>query len=446
MNPTAGICAEPQVPRKARGKAFPRLVAGNFPCGRLAFQPDPENVHGRVDIAIMRSPAARTNPRSYSKSCDTYRPLRRQEAARRTGLGTISFTDIDIHGLPSGSFVPQHMSEGRPARIQDGLSHRGLCEFGRAYVTDDDKAVPTGNPSGLFVEMVATSVGDLGVDRADAALVSGALGDPEHGLVLAIMPKSGDLFAIAQRGKLLQAQVNADHPGTGREVVCDLAMEGHIPAPAGILHEGTALERACDLAGFPEAESALEVDDPVAINTDAPGNERHPPERPLPSETGAEARTFSVLVARANELAANLIGRVGMYAEIGGAAGNQIPQVNRGRPAAIAARNSARLGLSLCGDTEVPHLIAGYRVALQSLSARGILDAEFVGDDHEAGRLAGSAVVRSRGRAVVRYRAAPPYLAQIHKENNALASRRHAETPDHTPNTPRRPVLADGEE
>src|SRR5215213_4636089 len=102
----------------------------------------------------MQRTAVRTGPASYSKICDTSRPRQRKASARRTDLGTVSFVSFDIHRLPSGSFVPQHVPERRPTSVQDGLSHLGFRKLGRAHVADNDQTIFTSNPRGFHMKVV----------------------------------------------------------------------------------------------------------------------------------------------------------------------------------------------------------------------------------------------------------------------------------------------------
>jgi hypothetical protein len=115
---------------------FTALKNGDFANATLMFQRGRENVHGRVDVAIMRRSAVRAFPAPYSKACDTSRPQRGHSATRRTDLGTPAFVNIDIDRLPSGSLVSQHVPEARPASIENGLCRSRPRQAGGTYVAD----------------------------------------------------------------------------------------------------------------------------------------------------------------------------------------------------------------------------------------------------------------------------------------------------------------------
>jgi hypothetical protein len=53
---------------------------------------DRENVLGRVNIAVVTLTTAVTDPFSYSKTCDTFRPRIGLFTATRTGLGGVGIT------------------------------------------------------------------------------------------------------------------------------------------------------------------------------------------------------------------------------------------------------------------------------------------------------------------------------------------------------------------
>src|SRR4051794_15012874 len=66
-----------------------------------------ENIPGRVHVAVVACAAVGTIPFSYSKACDTFRPLRRQCSARRTGLGR----ELLVHFRERRRLVAQHVAE-----------------------------------------------------------------------------------------------------------------------------------------------------------------------------------------------------------------------------------------------------------------------------------------------------------------------------------------------
>ena len=95
-----------------------------------------EDIASGVDITIMRDTTLRTYPASYSEVCDTFRP--RLAFARRTDSGRERFIDFLVPSPVRSRFVAEHVSEGRPACIEDGLRQAGLGESGSVHITDRD--------------------------------------------------------------------------------------------------------------------------------------------------------------------------------------------------------------------------------------------------------------------------------------------------------------------
>ena len=97
-----------------------------------------QDILSRIDISIMHPATLRTNPVSYSKACDTFRPRIGQGAAIRADLGAKRFVHFFKPRAMLNSLVRQLSSEGRPARIHNGLRHAGLGESGGADVAHRD--------------------------------------------------------------------------------------------------------------------------------------------------------------------------------------------------------------------------------------------------------------------------------------------------------------------
>lgn len=112
---------------------------------------------------------------SYSKRAHTFRTAGGDFPAARARLGSPSFVGFKEHGPVPTGFVTELRPQHTPARIQDGLRHLGFCELGRADIAYDDQGVFAGYPRRRLVKLMFARVGDLGMDRADAALVPGAV-------------------------------------------------------------------------------------------------------------------------------------------------------------------------------------------------------------------------------------------------------------------------------
>ena len=316
----------------------------------------------------------------HSKLCDTFRAA--DCTAVGTQLGSPSLVGFNIPSPVPIFLIAELAAQHRPARIKNGLRHSGLREFGRADVANDDQCVVSSDTRGLLMQMVAPGVGDLGVERLDAARVVGALRDGERGLVSAVMLEGEDRGSIAADGKRLQAEIYADLTGARRQLVGDLALKRDIPAAPRILAEGTSLELTGDLAGLPEVELALEVDDVRAIDLQSARDKRDPPKGSLGATTGTKPGAPLVQIARSDELAAYSLHAVGVQAELGGAACAQLDQVEGGRPAHSKASLPTALSLALDLAAVVPDLIGRPGEAVEVLADRGVLDAVFERQHH----------------------------------------------------------------
>lgn len=349
------------------------------PYRRLTFQPDAEDVHGRVDVAIMRHTAARTIPASYSKRAHTFRAASGNGPASRARLGSKSFVSLDEHSSVPAGFVAEHVSEGGPAGIGHGLGHPRLLQLLSIHIADDDQSVLTNDPGGLFVKVVAAGVRDLGVNRAFPTLIAGALSDPKRDLVFSVVAQGGNRLAVAQGGKLLQAQVDTDGAAPKGQVIWNGALECDVPSPPSVLNEGPRPEFPHDLAGLPKAIAALEVDGGIAVNLRCSGDERYPPQRSPRTEAYPEPWAPSVACSRRDELAAHRLHGVRMQAQLKAAPGCKFDEVESRQPASVAATTPSLFCLPLCNHAEVPDLITGVGVLQEVLAACRILDAELEG-------------------------------------------------------------------
>ena len=153
------------------------LKDGDFFSKRRTFPPDTENVQGRVHISIVRGSAVRTNPMSYSKRTHAFRTAVGNSPAARARLGSPSFVNFDkACSVPAG-LVAEHAAECRPACVEHRLGHPCSC---LPCFADDDQFVCTNNLSGDFMQVVASSIGDLRMDRGNSALIASALSLAHH--------------------------------------------------------------------------------------------------------------------------------------------------------------------------------------------------------------------------------------------------------------------------
>jgi putative transposase len=318
----------------------------------------------------------------YSKRAHTFRTAVGDFPAARARSGSPSFVGLNVNSPVPAGFVAELRTQHSPARIQDGLRHLGFREFGGADIADDNQGVFADKPRRRLVKLVFARVGDLGVDRTDAALVSGPLRNAKRGLVLAIVSKRRDGLAIAQRGERLEPEIDANAPVAGRQIVRDLALEDDEPSSARILGKAAGLDALGKVSRFPEPEPALEVSHLRAIDLHRARDKRHPAEGALGAEAGAEARTLALGVTRRGELAADGLNGIGVQAEQRAASGAELDQVEGAGPLSDATSFPAGFGLALGGDAEVPNLIGRIGVPGKVFASGCVLDTVFETEHH----------------------------------------------------------------
>jgi hypothetical protein len=296
------------------------LKGGDFCNQRATFRPE-KKINSSIGIPIVQNTAAATSPLSHSQTCDTFRAAAR--TARRTGHGTSSLVGLDVNSPVPHGFVAEHRSKTGPGRIQDGLGHRGLRHRLGADIATDDQLVFPHQPGGLLVQMVASGVDNLCMDRFRPALIAGALRLPQGPLVFSVVPKVLDFRPVRHRGQRLQPKVDTDFARATVFVRPDFDLKIEIPASPSVLSKTAAPNVAVDRAAVPEAIAALEVDHCVTIHLDSPGgSERHPAKRVL----SAPMRTLAMQVAAADELPGDGLDGIAVQSEQGAAAGRQLDE------------------------------------------------------------------------------------------------------------------------
>lgn len=358
------------------------------------FQPGPENVASCVDIPVVGRSAFATFPVPHSKPRDTSRPRRRQRAALRTGLGSPAFVNINIHRMPSGSLVTQHISKIAPTGVEHGLCHASFCQLKRTNVADRNKSVLSGNLGRLLVEVVASRVGDLRVNCADTLYVSGLLGNCQLGLVLPVMPECGDNLAGAESGEFFQAKIYTDFARTLRQVIRHFAGKGGIPSTSGVLNERAGFEATFDVPTLPEAKAASQVNGSIAFDLGCSGDVWNPSKRTLGPKAAAKPRALSVLVPALDKAAANHCHCIRMDAEAVRTAFGQSVEIEDVWVLSAFVSAPSTFSLTLSGDAKVPYLIAGNGIAAKlALTA---LDTKLEADNAQSGPvLSQSGLVKS---------------------------------------------------
>ena len=318
----------------------------------------------------------------YSKRAHTFRTADGNAPAARARLGSEPFVNFKEHSVVPSGFVRKMCLQHRPARVEDGLCHLRFRELGRAGVADRDKLIVADEFGRPLVKVMPSRIGDLGVDGADAALVTGALSDRKSGFVLPIVAKGRNARAVATCGERFQSKINADLSVSSGENVGNLALEADIPAATSVLDKTASFERALDIARLPKVELAFEVGDVRTVNFHGARNKRHPSKGALWAKARAPAKMPAICVALGGVFAADGLDGIGVQAEVSAAAGAEFNQVECGRPFSNAASFPPALSLTLDLVAVVPDLIARDGVASEMLADRRVFDPVLVSQNH----------------------------------------------------------------
>ena len=197
-----------------------------------------ENINGSIYVTIMNRSAITTLPFSYSKTCDTFRPLGRQGAAARTGLGGKSFIDFLEHSAMPNGLVRELVAECRPACIIDGLCHAGLGESCRIDVANGDVVELVHDAMREFVNEVAAAGGDLCVNLLGLTLLTGPLSLSEEIFECSIVARVVDLLAGGKRSEIFEPKIYSDTRSDGaRKIFFDLNGNVQIPVAKRVPRE-----------------------------------------------------------------------------------------------------------------------------------------------------------------------------------------------------------------
>lgn len=356
-------------------------MIADFPIGRLAFQPDAKNVQRRIGVAIVRRPAVRTFPASHSKRTHTFGAAVGNGPASRARLGSPSFVSLNIHRLPSGSLVSQHVPERRPASVHDGFRHLGFRKPSGVHIANNDQFILPSDPRGMLMKVVTARICDLRMDRAHPLLVPRSLSGRQRRFVLPIMTESRNLRAVAKRRNIFEAKVNADDAATSGQVVHYVTLQDDVPTAAGILDKGAIFKDTGNRSRSPEPELALLKNNEVVTEADGLVYEGYPAECALAAEACSELGTSAKLIARFGELTPYLVYAVRVEPKKLPGAFCHIPEVNSARPKCVCAAFSSTLHFALRGNAVIPNLIAGSRFLGKPIARRSVLDPVFVRDE-----------------------------------------------------------------
>ena len=133
----------------------------------------------------MNRTATAPAPRPYCKTCATFGAA--ECTALRTGLNREVIADIHKPRCARHRLIPQHVARHPRAGVGGQLAVPRLEPASR-YVADTDQPEGVGDLGRLPVQEMFPRVGNLGVDRLDAARLVGALRSGEVSLALGKRP------------------------------------------------------------------------------------------------------------------------------------------------------------------------------------------------------------------------------------------------------------------
>ena len=119
-----------------------------------------------------------------------------------------------------------------------------------------------------------------------------------------------------------------------------------------------------------------------AVDLQSARNKRNPPKGSFGATAGAEPGASLMQVAGCGKLAADGLHGVGVQAELGGATGAELDQIEGRRPAPREASLPTAFSLALDLAAVVPDLVGRPGEAVETLTDRGVLDAIFEGQHH----------------------------------------------------------------
>ncbi|CAK0035122.1 Uncharacterised protein [Burkholderia pseudomallei] len=291
-----------------------------------------KDIKRSVHIAIMTSITFTAYPMPYSKICDTFRPLRRHCATRRTDLGRETFVNfLVLRAMPNG-LVREHCSEGRPARIVDRLRHAGLGESSRIHVPYGDVIEFPHNAMRELVEKIRTRTRNARVDIRRLALLLGTLGLGETFLKSTEIARVVDLLAGRECSEILEAQINADAiEDLATRRICNFNANIEKPIPASVSRKVSSI---LDLplgkrAAVENAKRVPRKAKRVSLSLKISPLDRNPTEG-FPASV---AKVWSpALIARFEISVTNLTDSARMNTKFLAASGSELFKIKRRRP------------------------------------------------------------------------------------------------------------------
>lgn len=362
-------------PHRERDGLMPSQLRRDSVSTRAAFHPEAQDIARRVYVAVMDRSALAARPASYFKVCDTFRAT--DATAFGTHLSRESLARFGVFDAVPNGFVSQHRPERTPTGIQHRLRHFRLGEFRCRDISNHNAPVGPHEVGGSFVQMIAPTVCDLGMDGFHARSIAGPLRHGQGAFVLPIVLKRRDRFARAARRQRLEAQVYTDSAYAECRNIGDICRDIEIPAPSRVLRKRALTKLIVNRARKPDAIIASQVTNSRAPDLEGSWDQWDPSKCAPRTIASPKARTPSDSVARLGELPADGLHCVGVQPKISSRASAKLHEIEGCRPAVLPL-----LSLPLHVATVIPNDIHRSRVALKMPSLRAVFDAVAVGDQH----------------------------------------------------------------
>lgn len=187
--------------------------------------------------------ATLTLPLSYTQSFSTFWAA--NYTATGTGLSGKRFVDFPVYDPIRNRLVGQHLTEGRPTRIKNGLSHSSFNEFGTVNVANENNPVLTNDICRNLMEKVAPLSGDLGGYILGLPLLSRPLRLGKPRLRIPVILGAGDFVSIRQTCEVFKAKINSNGFFAVAHTFWQFYNYIQIPSASGILRETRPITEAC---------------------------------------------------------------------------------------------------------------------------------------------------------------------------------------------------------
>ena len=357
-----------------------RICGGNLSRERLALQPGAENIPRCINIAIVRCAAARTIPAPYSNLCDTFWASAR--TARGTQLGSHVFAHFDVSCSVPAGFIAEHETKHAWPHVVNRGGHMRARHWRYFYRANNYRVIFSRHFRGRNVKMMAATVCYLCMQRPNTPYVPRAISNRKLDSVS--LSVTGCLYsrAITAGRNRRQSKIHPNLANAKRLRRIHLALKNNVPASARILDKSAFSNLATKLAGPPETHLSLQINHGSVTNSNGSSSEWDPTQRTPWAGTPAIARTSLGSTPLHCKLTTNTLDGVAMQPKRGRAAGAQLNQIKRSRPAPIPL-----LGVTLRIATIVPNRIHGHAMPGEDIAQPGVLQPILVAQENHAQRL-----------------------------------------------------------